>query len=93
MCVTKAQLAPLLSAAGASQTTGSVSSSAPQNPSTNVSEFVSSDTPAVIQINGDNPAIVHRPSSIVQIGETYNDLGATITGPQQDLNLGITTWS
>ncbi len=31
-------------------------------------------------MNGDNPAIV-------QVGATYNDLGATITGPQQDLNL------
>jgi hypothetical protein len=41
--------------------------------------------PPVIQINGDNPAIV-------QVGDTYNDLGATITGPQADLNLGITTY-
>jgi hypothetical protein len=37
------------------------------------------------QINGDNPAIV-------QVGDTYQDLGATITGPQADLNLGITTY-
>jgi hypothetical protein len=37
------------------------------------------------KINGDNPAIV-------QVGATYNDLGATITGPQQDLNLGISTF-
>ena len=43
------------------------------------------DTPPVIQIDGDNPAIV-------RIGETYNDLGATITGPQADLNLGVTTY-
>jgi hypothetical protein len=40
------------------------------------------DTPPVIQINGDDPAIV-------QVGATYTDLGATITCPQQDLNLGI----
>jgi hypothetical protein len=39
----------------------------------------------VIQINGDNP-------EIVEVGATYNDLGATITGPQADLNLGITTY-
>jgi Domain of unknown function (DUF5011) len=45
----------------------------------------SSDTPPVIQINGGNPAIV-------QVGNTYNDLGATITGPQSDLNLGIQTY-
>ena len=35
--------------------------------------------------NGDNPAIV-------SVGETYADLGATITGPQSDLNLGIHTF-
>jgi Domain of unknown function (DUF5011) len=39
----------------------------------------------VIQINGDNPAII-------QVGDTYNDLGATITGPHADLNLGIQTY-
>ncbi len=39
----------------------------------------------IIQINGDNPAIV-------QVGDTYQDLGATITGPEQDLNLGIATY-
>jgi hypothetical protein len=43
------------------------------------------DTPPVIGINGDNPAVV-------QIGDTYTDLGATITGPQVDLNLGIATY-
>jgi len=39
----------------------------------------------VLQVNGDNPAII-------QVGDTYQDLGATITGPQADLNLGITTY-
>ena len=29
---------------------------------------------------------------IIQVGTTYNDLGATITGPQADLNLGIQTF-
>jgi hypothetical protein len=38
-----------------------------------------------IQINGDNPAIV-------QAGDSYSDPGATITGPQTDLDLGITTY-
>jgi hypothetical protein len=28
-------------------------------------------------------------SAAVSVGETYNDLGATITGPQADLNLGV----
>ena len=85
VCVTKAQLAALLSAAGASQTPESVSQSDPSNSSSTSPESVSSDTPPVIQINGDNPAIV-------QVGDTYNDLGATITGPQADLNLGIKTY-
>ena len=35
--------------------------------------------------HGDNPAII-------QIGDTYTDLGATITGRQADLNLGIKTY-
>ena len=43
------------------------------------------NTPPIIQINGANPAII-------QVGAAYNDLGATITGPQADLNLGITTY-
>jgi hypothetical protein len=43
------------------------------------------DTPPVIEINGDNPAIC--------LGDaTYSDPGATITGPQADLNLGIETF-
>lgn len=42
-------------------------------------------TPPVIQINGKNPAIV-------QVGDTYSDWGATITGPQADLNLGLKTF-
>jgi hypothetical protein len=36
-------------------------------------------------VNGGNPAII-------QVGASYTDLGATITGPQADLNLGITTY-
>jgi Domain of unknown function (DUF5011) len=39
----------------------------------------------VIQINGDNPAVIH-------VGDTYAELGATITGPQADLDLGIKTF-
>jgi Domain of unknown function (DUF5011) len=39
----------------------------------------------VLQVNGDNPAII-------QVGATYTDLGATITGPKADLNIGITTY-
>jgi hypothetical protein len=45
----------------------------------------SSTTPPVLQVNGDNPAII-------QVGATYNGLSATIEGPQADLNLGIVTY-
>ena len=40
--------------------------------------------PPIITINGDNPATI-------QVGSSYADLGATITGPTADLNLGFTT--
>ena len=49
------------------------------------STSTATDTPPSIEINGDNPAIIH-------IGASYADLGATITGPQADLNLGIKTF-
>jgi hypothetical protein len=39
----------------------------------------------VIQINGDNPAVIH-------VGDIYGDIGATITAPRADLNLGIKTF-
>ena len=40
-------------------------------------------TPPIISINGANPATI-------TVGTTYADLGATITAPQADLNLGLT---
>jgi hypothetical protein len=51
----------------------------------NAPASTTASTPPTIQINGDNPAIIH-------VGDTYADLGATITGPQADLNLGIKTF-
>jgi lysophospholipase L1-like esterase len=42
-------------------------------------------TPPTIAINGDNPTYIN-------FGDTYSDLGATVTGPQADLNLGIKTF-
>jgi hypothetical protein len=40
----------------------------------------SSATPPELQVNGDNPAYI-------QVGGSYTDLGATITGPTADLNV------
>ncbi|MDR3571053.1 MAG: tail fiber domain-containing protein [Candidatus Pacebacteria bacterium] len=78
-CVNQEQLAALLAAAQAAQT-------AQQGGNSSASATVSSSSTApVIQINGNNPATV-------QIGATYNDLGATITGPVGDLNLDIHTF-
>ena len=62
--------------AAANQSAGAPSSPLPS---------AATDTPPVVQINGDNPAII-------QVGASYADLGATITGPQPDLNLGIKTF-
>ena len=36
----------------------------------------------MLTIAGENPAHIH-------VGDTYNDLGAIITAPEQDKNLGI----
>ena len=78
VCVDNDQLASLLDqAAAASATSPSPSTSSPDTDSTDANS-----TP-VIAINGANPAQIY-------VGDTYADLGATITGPQVDLNLGIT---
>jgi hypothetical protein len=78
-CITEAQLQALLAAAGHAGATNTDSSGSASGTSQTIS------THPVIQINGDNPAVV-------QVNATYNDLGATITGPQDDLSLGIQTF-
>ncbi len=79
VCVTPAQFQVMVAAANQSAS-ASPSSSTPNPP-----DSTSSPQAPVLSVNGNNPAIV-------QIGATYNDLGATITGPQADLNLGIHTF-
>jgi hypothetical protein len=71
----------MVAAANASQGGSSAASSSSESDDASTSP----ETPPIIQINGDNPAIV-------QVGGAYNDLGATISGPQPDLNLGIMTY-
>jgi trimeric autotransporter adhesin len=73
-CLTEDQLKALLATAG--QQPGALSTPLLTGTSTATS------TPPVIKIDGDNPAYIH-------VNDTYVDLGATITGPQVDLNLGI----
>jgi hypothetical protein len=81
-CVTPAQFQAMVAAASDSQSSAQQNNGGTDNDSSSDS---ATDTPPQIQINGDNPATV-------QVGDTYNDLGATITDPQADLNLGITTY-
>ncbi len=92
-CISKTQLAAILASANQSTTNGGSSAQPSQNAtagtagasaaSSSASNTIS--TPPIIQINGNNPAIV-------QVGVSYADLGATITGPQADLNLDINTF-
>ena len=86
VCVTKAQLTALLSqsasAGFANPTPSSFAPTSASDPTSEVGSTEATDTPPVIAINGDNPAHVN-------VGDTYQDLGATVTGPQADLNLGI----
>jgi hypothetical protein len=76
-CVTPAQFQAMVAASSGGSTPPPPNDSNPQNtPDT---------TPPVITINGDNPAHIN-------VGDTYSDLGATITAPQADLNLGVHTF-
>jgi hypothetical protein len=89
-CVTPTQFQAMVAAASQSGTgasgTGSPTPPPPSSDGTAASSSTdSSATPPVLQVNGDNPATI-------QVGATYTDLGATIEGPQADLNLGITTF-
>jgi hypothetical protein len=82
VCVTKAQLASLLASQGsgsnqspsAAQPSPAATSSFPES----VTQNSASTTPPTITINGDNPAII-------TIGDSYADLGATVsdTGQRQ----------
>lgn len=94
VCITGDQLAALLSqsaAAALPNPSPNPAASAPANqfpnpsPDAEVPADAASLTPPVIRINGANPAHIN-------IGDVYNDLGAAITGPQADLNLGIKTF-
>jgi hypothetical protein len=85
LCVTKPQLAAILAAAGQQPAPAPLPAASSTPNIMSASSTPSLLTSPVIQINGNNPAIV-------AIGTAYADLGASITGPQQDLNLGIATF-
>lgn len=76
VCVSGDQLAAVL----ASQGSNGTSSSSPANSASSTPDT----TPPVITINGDNPAHIH-------VGDTYSDLGATVTD-NVDHNLGVKTF-
>ena len=75
LCLTKAELAALLSQSAAANTQVSVIPGTP----TNSPESVLSP---IIELNG-------NATSTIEVDATYNDLGARIIAPESDLNLGI----
>jgi hypothetical protein len=88
-CVTGDQLKSVLAgsaAAGAPVIGGAAPSGSSalgaQTDATTTTTSANDNEPPVIHINGNNPAEVN-------VGDTYADLGATITSPTADLNLGI----
>ena len=79
-CLNKNDVHDLLAMTRASSTSSTASAGAGASQSASAA---STDIPrAVISIEGNNPATIH-------VGDAYVDLGATITGPKNDLNLGI----
>jgi intein/homing endonuclease len=82
-CITRSQLNALLAGQTASAAaSGSAGSGGASSSGNSGSSSSATSTPPVIQVNGDDPATI-------QVGAAYNDLGASITSPQTDLNLGI----
>ena len=79
-CITEAQLAALLS-----QSAAAAFANPTPAPTDGTSTGPTATEPPTIEIQGNNPAHLN-------IGDSYNDLGATITGPPADLNLGIKTF-
>ena len=81
-CITELQLAAILAATGQSP---AASGGSPSALAASSSAPTTPSTPPVLTIAGENPAHIH-------VGDTYNDLGAIITAPEQDKNLGIKTY-
>ncbi len=78
VCVTGDQLAAVLAqAAGGNSAVQGAASAGSSSPA--------STTAPTIEVNGSNPAVI-------SVGDNYADMGATITGPAADLNLGIKTF-
>ena len=85
-CYTRSELDAAIAATNQTNS-GQGTAASGQGSGSDASSSLSTDHPSLptIQINGNNPATV-------QVGATYADLGATITGPQADLNLDIKTF-
>ncbi len=87
ICLTKSQVAAVLTAIGqvgapAVSSSNASSTSGASAVATSSTSSSQASTPPIIEINGANPATI-------QVGDVYSDLGAVITGPQESLNLGI----
>ena len=75
VCVTRDQLAALLAVAGQSNTDAATATA---------STVAETPIAPVIGLNG-------NATSTIEVGDTYNDLGARIVAPDSNLNLGIVT--
>ena len=77
-CITESQFQALLASAGQSSSASPAPDASSYTPTT-------PNTPPTITIAGENPAHIH-------VGDKYGDLGATISAPEADKNLGIKTY-
>ena len=87
-CLTGDQLAAVVTATGQTLRQSSTEGTAPTRTEPAATDNATSSVltaPPMISISGNNPAHIN-------VGDTYADLGATITGPEADLNLGIKTF-
>jgi Chaperone of endosialidase len=82
-CVTPEQFKAM--AAAANQSASSGSASPPASASQSSPPTSAEVEPPTLAISGENPARIH-------VGDTYADLGARITAPDADKNLGIKTY-
>jgi hypothetical protein len=83
-CVTEAQFKAMVATANQSVNQSPSSGGSSSSSQSNDASTTTDTTPPVITINGNNPAHIN-------VGDTYNDLGASVTD-NVDLNLGIRTY-
>lgn len=79
-CYTRSKLDAMFAAGAQGSSAPSLPTATSSTPDTSTDPVL--PPPPVIEIQGADPAIIH-------VGDVYADLGATITGPAESLNLGL----